>query len=703
MRAFPACDVSHRGLLFDVGTDSMIGRYGWTRGLPAGVTRVEHDGSTWGRFIDRRFRLSFTMLSPAQIFVASRAVGYGAKGVAVALDDQPLGTMTFQREHIKIAQTVTTTLAVDPGLHTLTFRFTGRVRDGDAFADIDWIRVGVPDDNAAAFSPPTLRDTLAPGAALTGVPHRSIALRAPSGVRCALRFPRGGRLRAAVGIQGIGEGEAEIRVLRDGKRADLLRAVHLTGGDKAGWIDLDLPLDPFAGVVGAIELAATQAPPGGRVLFGDPAVVLPPVAVTPSPPARAVVIVVLDGVTRAELPPWSGATGAALPALADLAKNGAVFEQHRAPSTVVAATVASLLTGLPPSSHSVTDAGARLSASIPTIAGIARDASLRAAMFTGVPYTFRAFGFGASWERFIERSPASGAPATAPIDDATAWTSELVKASRSDRMLVVVHARGGHPPWDVTAKELSTAAPPDYTGMIEPRTSAQKIGKMRRARHSVITDADRQRIRALGALGLAGQDRALGALIAAFKASGLWDTTLFMVTGDVSSGEGDLFADGLDLKEPALTLPLYVHFPGGIGAGQRIAEPTEMVDLTRTALAALGLPPQREETGRDLSRIAEGLDVGSLGPQVSALDHRYSARWGDLVLSGKYPQPPALCDLSLDATCAFNRREAMPIAAGAIFRGVVAKDLAISAAAKREPASIDADTAAALSVWGATE
>jgi len=725
VKAFPSCDVDHRGPLLDAGTEAMIGRFGWGRGLPAGVTSVEHDGSTWARFTDRKVQLSFALLAPSTVFVAARSIGYGARSASVSLDDQPVGTLSFHHDQIRIAQTGTTTLPVDPGLHTLTLRFFGRVRDGDAFADLDWVRIGVPDESTLVYGPPTQRDTVAPAAALSGIPHRSLALRAPSTVRCAVRFPREAHLRTAVGLQGGGEGDAEIRVLRDGKTPEVLRAVHLEGGDKATWVDLDLPLSGFASMVGAIELAVTQAPRGGRVLFGDPAIVLPPVPAAPPPQARAVVVVVLDGVERAELPPWSSAAAATLPGLADLAQTSAVFDQHRAPTTVVGAVMASLLTGLPPAAHGMTDAGARLPASAGTLGGIARDASVRTAMFTGVPYTFRAFGFASGWERFVEHSPASGAVATAPLDDATAWLVELAKASPDARLFTVVHARGGHPPWDVTTKELTSAPPPDYSGLIEPRKAPQTIARMRRSKHAkVVTDADRQRIRALEGLALAGQDRALAALVAALKAAGLWDATLLVVTGDVSSGASELFGDGLDLKEPALTLPLYVHFPGGLGAGRRFGEPTEVVDLARTTLAALGLVPPKqvfldaapnrdphpkpraaaEAFGRDLARLAADLDLGSDLPQVATLDNRYSARWGNLILSGKYPAPPSLCDLALDATCAFNRRDAMPLAAGAIFRAVVAQDLATHAiAATREPASIDADTASALSVWGATE
>lgn len=208
----------------------MIGRFGWARGAPAGVSAVEHDGSTWARFTDRREQISFSLTATTPIFVAARAVGYGAKSASVLLDDQPLGSLVFHREQIRIAQTGVTTLPVDPGLHTLTLRFVGRVRDGDAFADVDWIRVGVPDESTAVYGPPTLQDIVVPAAALAHVPHRSLALRAPGSVRCAVRFAQGAHLHAAIGVQGTGTGEAEIRVVFDGKKAEPIRMVSLEGG-----------------------------------------------------------------------------------------------------------------------------------------------------------------------------------------------------------------------------------------------------------------------------------------------------------------------------------------------------------------------------------------------------------------------------------------------------------------------------------------
>ncbi len=707
VRALPGCDIDHRGPLLDLGTSAMIGRYGWGEGKPAGVTAVEHDGSTWARVTDRKLTVNFTLTDASPIFVAARVVGNGAKSAQVLLDDQPLGTLTFTREQIKIATTGTTTLPVDAGIHALTLHFFGRNRDQDSLADVDWIRVGVPDDSAMTYGPPTLRDLVAPAAAIGGVPHRSLALRAPGSVRCTVRVPEGAILRASVGVQGTGEGDAEIRVLRDGKKPESLSVLHLESGDHAAWTEVEVPLIAYAHEVIALELRATQASRGGRILFGDPMVTVTAPPPPPAPAARAVVIVVLDGVERAELPPWNAAPTPGLPALSDLAATATIFDQHRAPSPLVSAVVASLLTGLPPSALGLSDAAARVPADLTTIAGVARDASVRTAMFTGVPHTFRAFGFAQAWERFVEFAPSSGDPATAPLDSAAAWITEVARASSESRLLTVIHARGGHPPWDMTLKEMSTAVPTDYTGMVEPRTAAQLISKLRRGRHAAtnVNDADRQRIRSLEQIALAGQDRALGAVITALKTQNLWDTTLLIVTGDGSSGVGALFAEAGELKEPlsepTLMLPLYIHFPTGIYAGKRISQPTSVVDLANEALGALSLGFSKQATGRDISRAAGGIDEGA-APQIASLDSRYSARWGTLVLEGRYPAPPDLCDLAVDPTCAFNRREKMPIAAGALFRSIIAEQLGSRVpASAREPATIDQDTAAALMVWGA--
>jgi len=361
---------------------------------------------------------------------------------------------------------------------------------------------------------------------------------------------------------------------------------------------------------------------------------------------------------------------------------------------------------LPPRWHTVTDLGARLPAAMTTLGVIAHDASIRAAMFTGVPSTFKALGFSLGWEQFSEYPSYGNDPATAPLDAAATWITDVLKQSPDARLLVVVHARGGHPPWDISPKEMTQIGPQNYTGIIEARRGAQQLATWRKKKDKkeVLSQQDNERIGALAQAAFAAQDRALGGLVASLKAAGIWESTVFVVSGDVSTGAAALYGEGEDLGEGRLTLPLYVRFPDGHYAGANVKLPTEAWDISQTALSALGISFSRYTLGRDLSSIASGLEDSSAEPQIATLDDRYSARWGDLVMTGRYDAAPELCEMELDPTCAFNRRETMPLATEALFRRIMARDQATrEAAPMREPATIDAETAAAMRVWGAME
>src|SRR5262249_33181418 len=154
----------------------------------------------------RSLPLTFVLPASSRVFVSARAQGRGARSASVYLDDQPLGTLTFPRAEPKVVSTGTTTLPADAGLHTVLVRFLGRGRGEDALVDIDWLRVGIPDEMTTTFGALTARDLIVPNAALSGVPHRAVGLRAPGALRCAVRPTETSALRAAVGMQSAGEG-----------------------------------------------------------------------------------------------------------------------------------------------------------------------------------------------------------------------------------------------------------------------------------------------------------------------------------------------------------------------------------------------------------------------------------------------------------------------------------------------------------------
>ena len=208
------------------------------------------------------------------------------------------------------------------------------------------------------------------------IPHRAIALRAPSTLRCALLIPPHARLRFDAGMRGVGSAEIAVRLRRDGQPAAELARVSVQGGEKASWQSVDLPLHDQAGKVVAVELGVLRAVGTGRLFLAEPRIVVPAIEAVDAPIAKRVVMIVLDGVERDDLPPWRKGPTPHLPNLSMLARDATVFSNHRGASTSVAASVASLISGRPPLGHGVLDSGRVLPTAVVTIGSIAREASV---------------------------------------------------------------------------------------------------------------------------------------------------------------------------------------------------------------------------------------------------------------------------------------------------------------------------------------
>lgn len=702
------CEVRHRGVLLDVGSPSIEGLEGWRLTPESGVSKVEHEGATWGKVATRQLHYRFVLDEPKNLFLSARLRGITAKSASITVDGKPLGTLQFTKQQTRTVSTPIWGSPTAAGLHMLGLRFSGSSRDGvDPFAEIDWVRIGAPDDDTSAFAAPTLSDIIHDRVALQKVPHRSIALRAPGVVRCTLGVPPGAKLKTSLGLMGAGEGEAEIRLLVDGQPVEVARSARVLGGDTASWLDVEVGLGSSESRLVTLELAATSATRGARVLFGDPMVVTREIGGARSPRARAVIVVVISSVDAERLPPW--APDKPLPTFDALAREGAVFEAHRAPSTVSGAVMASIVSGLSPRQHCVEDAYARLPESVRTLAHVSKDASIRTAMFTANPSTFEAFGFARGWDKYLARSPISPAMGTAPIDDLISWLGEHAKQADKG-LLAVVHTRGIHAPFDIQQADLAHMPPEQYAGPLDPRRAGQVLERLRHKKkldRVRWAEADATRLSAMIEAATVQTDRSLSNLIDALRKAGLWDDTLLVVTSDVAAAADPSvvpFGEQLDLTEEALRVPLFVRFPGGAHAGVRVRAPSTAVDIAKTALASMGLEVAATAGARDLHELASGGVTAVERPIVSTQVERYVVRWGPYRMAGKDGSPPTLCDRVVDPRCERDLRESNPLAATALFRVAFDHETAATKGRqgklRREPATLDSDTAAAMAVWG---
>ncbi len=707
LAGFDDCVTGHHGPLVDLGDRTARASVG-PRLRGAMPQPIERDGATWARVTGRSLALSFILDAlpdpAADAVVVARLRGGSARSITVHVNDKPIGTMPLTKGEVKIETVRLDASMLTLGTNQLALYFNGVGRGStDEVAEIDWVHVGAAPAEGA-YAAPTRQSAIV-SATVGAVPKRALSLRAPGYARCTGVLPSGGTVETSVALAGATDGELEVRLLRDRMPPATLGTVRLGPADAGAWKTVRLPLGDLGGKgsLAAISLVAKSVTKGGRVLFAEPRVLgaAPPSAPAAAIPAgRGVVLVVLGAVSPRGLSLYGGPR--ALPELAALAAKGVTFEAQRATTTVPAGAMASMLTGLEALAHGVSDYDRKLAASVTTVADAARQGGVVAAMFTANPLTGAAFGFDRSWETFEMRPPEGDASAMAVFDRAIAW----LEAHKSERFLVVVHARGGHPPWDATADELKALAPPGYTGNIDPKHAAELLAKARRVPPVLrFGDQDRARTWALYDTALQAHDAALGRLMAQLKASGRDADTSVIVTSDVSVDEAAHvpFGDGETLDEGPLRVPLVVRPTAeareGAGSGRRVGAATSGLDVARTMLGALGLAPPSAFGGIDLVQaLPRGADDAR--PLLATLGERYSLLWGSFILTGTPGKDPRLCNLSLEPVCTTDVRATHPLATEATTREVWDALEKLPPRPPREVPTLDAAAAAALKAWG---
>jgi len=700
------CDVEHQGVFLDVGSPATDPRRDHSVG-PFDSSEVhERAGASFARVHSRRLAFEFVVLEAmTHVDVSLRALGVASRSVNVYVDERRLGVIALSRDEPKIASLPVEELSA--GTHTVTLRFSGG-REGadDPFAEVDYVRIGPPLESTESYAPPTLRDIVT-DVVLDGVPERSVVLRSPSTVRCTLRVAPGMKLRTKAGFWGNGRGLARIRVVEDGELPKVVAERKVTGGTGAVWTPLSVDLEPYAGRVIGVELSAVEATGSGRVAFGEPSTVAGhPPAPLESGNAAAVVVIVASGLDRRSIPPWGPSSG--LPTLGRLVRDGVAFDRYRASSSVVPAVFASLLTGLPPRAHGLEDPVSRLTDDVRLIGERAKEASVHSALFTGVPLSFSAFGFERGWDRYEGISPVKDLPAAEPLLRGADWLKEQFEADRDAKLLLVVHVRGAHPPWDVTRDEVAAMPPEEYGGALEPRAGAIVLSNLRAMRKSPVEQRlnadDWRRLRALADTALRKQDAGLRRIVEVLDREGLYARSLVVVMGDVAAGDPPTipFAPLPPLREDVLLTPLIVKFPNGALAGTQASAMTTTMDVSATLLRALGVGTEGID-GVDLSRLARGELPVDGHPAVATLGTRYATRFGQWLLTGDVGRRPSLCQIDVDPSCATDAFSQSPVAAEALWRRTFHAEVAALALRERRPptqAIFDVDTASALKVFG---
>jgi choline-sulfatase len=422
-----------------------------------------------------------------------------------------------------------------------------------------------------------------------------------------------------------------------------LRPLPEPGSPREGRIRLDRP---------AIRAAAGAPRPRAAAASAVP------------PPARHPdVLVYLVDTLRADRLGCYGYPKPVSPHLDRFARGAVLFEDAIAQAPWTRPAVATLMTGLPPTSHGVQTLDDRLPAAALTLPEILRQAGYRTAAISTNYHVSPQTGLDQGFDDFV-MTPEE--PASAGLTRrALAWLD-----ARPDRrpFFLYVHALDPHAPYRPPLplrRRFAPAARPEAGTKEDLDRLYRARGPERAARIAEIA--------ALYDAEIAANDDSFGRLLEGLETRGLLDGTLVVFLADHGEelGERGNLGHGHSLYQELLRIPLVIKPAGRKLAGRRSAEPAQQIDLLPTVLAAAGLPPQPAAPGLDLlSRDRGPRDAGR-----AALSHlRYDGISGmsaiasgwKLVLpfSRKLAEGPELYDLAADPGETRNRAADDPVRAG---------------------------------------
>jgi arylsulfatase A-like enzyme len=337
-----------------------------------------------------------------------------------------------------------------------------------------------------------------------------------------------------------------------------------------------------------------------------------------------IILITLDS-TRADRMDFLGAKAGITPSLDALARQSMIFDHAYSQVPLTVASHATILSGTYPQTHSVSEFGNPLPASLPFIPQSLHSSGYRTAAFVGSIWLDPKNGFAPGFNRgfdiydagFHQSEPGQRRfssverQGTEAVTRANAW---LARGTQQPFFLWV-HINDPHFPYGASYDSAVKAA-----------------------------------------------DVAVGKLIATLQARKLYDDALIVVTSDhgESLGAHGEETHGIFLYDETIHIPLLLKLPQNQGAGKRISTRVKLVDVAPTILEVSGVAIPSQMQGQSLLRIAK-TNPSSDQPAYARTDFPQKAfGWSTLESwrSGKYlyirAPNPELYDLSTDPGATHN-------------------------------------------------
>ncbi len=575
-------ELSAGGLLVDFGTGDQH-KYiqgGWKNGSSQRAT--DPGGTTFaavtGRSLAVRFFLEPDHLPVRKVVARLRSPGRPLD-VTVRLDDRPIGSASLGSGWTELRLPVGRPRPA-PGWHDLKLELARQ--PGKRRVEIDWLWLP---RSAGATSPAEAFTRVAP-LAIGGRTLR--ALRAPTSRTYAfhLQPPPGAALVFDYGS--AGDTLFTIKVLVDGRRRQQLFQDRATPGR---WREAVVDLSAFDQKAVRLELETEGDTASG---WGDPEIMVPRSAPpTPAPPPaprpRGVIVLVMDTARADVFTPFNPRSRVKTPSFDRLARTSAVFLNAYANENWTKPSVATILSGLYPSTHGAKREPDVLSEDVAILPEILKAQGFATAAFIANGYCSEKFGFRRGWDtyrNYIRENRPSEAEHV--FSDALTW----LEANQGRRFFLYLQTIDPHVTYGPPPEQVRMYHPEPYRGPLGPTVDGFEQAAISQGKKPA-TAADVRWMRALYHGEISYHDLHLGTFLDALTASKLLDQTLVVVTND----HGEEIADhgrhghGHTLYQELIRSPLLLRYPSRFEAS-RVHAVVELVDLLPTILETLSLSPR---------------------------------------------------------------------------------------------------------------
>jgi arylsulfatase A-like enzyme len=453
--------------------------------------------------------------------------------------------------------------------------------------------------------------TLVQQTLVAGELRRSLRADPPSVYRAALIVPERGRLRFAIGIEGIGTPEGANGVQFDVELSSRevvhrLYTHHVTRRD--GWVEADVSLEAYAGREVELFFRASRSrrglhPPSPNsefAVWAHPKIWVPRSA-RDRETAPDVILITVDTL-RADHLSCYGHERNTSPSIDALAADGILFENTFTTVPRTTPALASLMTGDYPRKHGLMTLVDALPSEKRTLAEVLSEQGYATAAFV-TPSVPRQSALWQGFDVFDDRVDSDDRSARAEqiALRALRWLDE----HRGERLFLWLHL------WD---PHFRYAPPAPHDEAFDPQ-SAQGLSLYRRLDRGELklgevyfeNDLAKKEVAQMVAQydgEIRYADGVIGRFLDRLRDQSLYDPALVVFTADhgESLGEhGYYFEHGAYLYDASLRIPLILKLPLGRRAGSRITDPAMIFDVAPTVLSVLSLGERLGSPGRDLS------------------------------------------------------------------------------------------------------